>query len=149
MDWLNEWSQESSLLGLFLSAFISSTIAPGGSELVLAYMVRTAAHPLWQLILIASIGNTLGALTTWQLGSWTAGRFPLNSAVMVKHASAFRWVRRFGPLALLFSWLPLIGDGFCGRLAETSLFYKHHSHRCWESRSLLGHCSHNRQPLNV
>lgn len=113
MDWLNHWSQESSLLGLFLSAFISSTIAPGGSELVLAYMVRTATHPLWQLILIASVGNTLGALTTWQLGSWTAGRFPLNSAVEVKHTTAFRWVRRFGPLALLFSWLPLIGDGFC------------------------------------
>ncbi|MFZ4654440.1 MAG: YqaA family protein [Methylococcaceae bacterium] len=113
MEWLNHWTHENSLWGLFLSAFISSTIAPGGSELVLAYLVRTAAHPTWQLIMMASVGNTLGALTTWQLGSWTARRFPLNSAVLDKHPHAARWVRRFGPVALLFSWLPIIGDGLC------------------------------------
>ena len=56
-----------SLWGLFVSAFISSTIAPGGSEAVLAYMVSTGEYQVDHMIVIATIGNTLGALTTWFL----------------------------------------------------------------------------------
>ena len=53
------------VLGLFLSAFISSTVAPGGSEAVLAYLVVDGHHDVWVLVAVASLGNTLGALTTW------------------------------------------------------------------------------------
>ena len=49
--------------GLFLSAFISSTIAPGGSEAVLAYMVSQGHYSVNYLLALAVIGNTLGAMT--------------------------------------------------------------------------------------
>jgi len=49
------------LWGLFVSAFISSTIAPGGSEAVLAYLVTEQLQPVMLLVAVATIGNTLGA----------------------------------------------------------------------------------------
>ena len=54
--------------GLFFSAFISATIAPGGSEAVLAYMVSNESYDVQFLVFVAAIGNTLGAMTTWGLG---------------------------------------------------------------------------------
>ncbi len=45
--------------GLFSSAFISSTIAPGGSEAVLAYLVSTGQFQTELLVIIATLGNTL------------------------------------------------------------------------------------------
>ncbi len=101
-------------LGLFVSAFISSTIAPGGSEAVLAYLVNSQQHSVSQLVTIASIGNTLGALTTWWLGRWTANRYPAAETNLAKqHQKSLNTVRRWGSWALLFSWLPLVGDGLC------------------------------------
>ena len=72
------------LWGLFVSAFISSTIAPGGSEAVLAYMVSTGEYQVEKMIVIATIGNTLGALTTWFLGWLAAKKFPLENTEMVQ-----------------------------------------------------------------
>jgi membrane protein YqaA with SNARE-associated domain len=101
------------LTGLFLSAFISSTIAPGGSEAFLAYMVSQHADALLKLVLIASIGNTLGALTTWGLGLWLSKKHPAESSFSKHQQTSLLWVRRWGSWALLLSWLPLVGDGLC------------------------------------
>lgn len=70
--------------GLFLSSFVSSTIAPGGSEAVLAYMVTAGHYQIEYLIAVASIGNTLGALTTWWLGVLAAKKFPVASLLPEK-----------------------------------------------------------------
>ncbi len=102
-----------SLLGLFGSAFVSSTIAPGGSEGVLAYMATTETHPINLLVAIATIGNTLGALTTWWLGSWTAKKYPLEKVLAANKRQSIDTVRKWGGWALLFSWLPVVGDGLC------------------------------------
>lgn len=102
-----------SLWGLFLSAFISSTLAPGGSEAVLAYMVSNQAFPVEQLISIATIGNTFGALTTWGLGVLAAKKYPPEMVLSASKQRAVETVKKWGYWALLFSWLPLVGDGFC------------------------------------
>ncbi len=101
------------LFGLFTSAFISSTIAPGGSEAFLAYLVNGHQHPVAQLVMIASVGNTLGALTTWWLGIWAAKKYPAETMLATKQQKSLSTVRRWGSWALLFSWLPLVGDGLC------------------------------------
>ncbi|MDT4330404.1 YqaA family protein [Methylomonas sp. MED-D] len=100
------------LIGLFASAFISSTVAPGGSEAVLAYLVSRHGHSVLELVAIASVGNTLGALTTWWLGQWGAQKYPAESLVKDRQRS-LQTIRRWGAWALLLSWLPLIGDGLC------------------------------------
>ncbi len=102
-----------SLWGLFGSAFISSTIAPGGSEAVLAYMVSEDHEQAVTLILIATLGNTLGALTTWWLGAFTAKKYPVETLLSKNKQATVKMVKKWGIAALFFSWLPIIGDGFC------------------------------------
>ena len=99
--------------GLFLSAFISSTIAPGGSEAVLAYMVSQGHYNVSYLLALAVIGNTLGAMTTWWLGSLAAKKYPVANLLPEKKRKALHTVKEKGMWILFFSWLPVIGDAFC------------------------------------
>lgn len=101
------------LTGLFISAFISSTIAPGGSEAVLAYLVNQSPASAQQLVIIATIGNTLGALTTLGLGILASKKYPAESTLIGHHQKSLSTVRNWGAWALFFSWLPVIGDGLC------------------------------------
>ena len=102
---------DASLGGLFLSAFISATVAPGGSEAVLAYLLSRHEIAVPWLLGAATLGNVLGALTTWGLGFLAARR--TDALLAGKYAKALESARRWGAPLLLFSWLPLVGDGFC------------------------------------
>jgi membrane protein YqaA with SNARE-associated domain len=102
-----------SLWGLFASALISSTLFPGGSEVVLGVLAAERHYDPWLLLAIASLGNTLGALTTWLLGYLLARRFPLEDRLAAKQQGAVMWLRRWGSPALLLSWLPVVGDPLC------------------------------------
>lgn len=101
------------MLGLFISAFVSSTIAPGGSEAVLAYLVNGQQYAVTHLVAVATIGNTLGALTTWWLGLWAAKKYPAETLLSDKQRKSLQTVRHWGSWALLLSWLPIVGDGLC------------------------------------
>jgi len=101
------------LWGLFVSAFISSTIAPGGSEAVLAYLVAEKLQSVMILVAIATLGNTLGALTTWWLGVFAAKKFPAEQVLDHKKQKSLQWVRQWGAWSLLLSWMPIVGDGLC------------------------------------
>jgi len=98
---------------LFISAFVSSTIAPGGSEAVLAYMVSAGQYQIAALVIVATIGNTLGAMTTWGLGLFAAKKFPVATLLSEKKQKALSIVRAQGIWTLFFSWLPVIGDALC------------------------------------
>ena len=101
------------LWGLFVSAFISSTIAPGGSEAVLAYMASSGNYHIESLISTATLGNTLGALTTWGLGSLAAKKYPVMSLLSADKQRALGTVKKWGTWILFFSWLPVVGDALC------------------------------------
>jgi membrane protein YqaA with SNARE-associated domain len=101
------------LWSLFGSAFVSATLAPGGSEAVLAYLAHKAGHSPLALLLAATSGNTLGAVTTWLLGFWTGSRYPADRPDEPRRHKAAAAVRRWGIPILLLSWLPVVGDGFC------------------------------------
>jgi membrane protein YqaA with SNARE-associated domain len=103
----------SGVWGLFVSAFISSTIAPGGSEAVLAYLVSEGHYDVQQLVIVAAIGNTLGAMTTWGLGALAAKKYPVASLLPEKKQNALNLVKKRGIWVLFFSWLPVIGDALC------------------------------------
>ncbi len=111
--------------GLFVSSFVSATIAPGGSEAVLAYLVSENNQKMEFLVLVATIGNTLGALTTWGLGAVAATKYPLEKMLSEKKQNSLKFVKKWGSWAMLFSWLPVVGDGLCfaGGWLRFSLFY--------------------------
>lgn len=101
------------LAGLFLSALISSTLLPGGSEALLAWLAARGELPLLWLLVTATAGNVLGSLITWGMGYWVSCRFPLRSLKRLEHERARRWIERRGAWVLLFAWLPVIGDPLC------------------------------------
>jgi len=102
------------LIGLFFTALVSSTILPGGSEAVLIYLGQQEVHSSLALWSIASIGNTIGGLLTWGLGWWLATKKPIQSFnLKVRTQQSLERIRRWGSPALVFSWIPVIGDPLC------------------------------------
>jgi len=92
--------------GLFASALLSATILPGGSEVVLYAVLAHDATVFWPALLVATAGNTLGALTSYLLGRLIPERHAAS-------ARALAWIRRGGAPVLLLSWVPVIGDALC------------------------------------
>lgn len=102
-----------SLWGLFVSAFLSSTLLPGGSEAVLVALAVNDTAPMGQLLAVASLGNTLGGMTSWGVGRLIAWRVPADRLSKPEHRRAIHRVQHFGAPILLLSWLPGIGDPLC------------------------------------
>ena len=53
---------------LFLSAFGAATLLPLQSEAVLVALLLAGQHPLWALLLVATLGNVLWSWVNWLLG---------------------------------------------------------------------------------
>ena len=106
-------SDAGGLFGLFISSFLASTLLPGGSE---AALLLSAYHQIATpglLILIATLGNTLGGMTSWGIGWWLRRRFPDAGLKKPEHAKALDRIGRYGGPVLLLSWLPVVGDPLC------------------------------------
>ena len=101
-----------SLWVLFFSAFISSTLFPGGSEALLVYLFVQQPEKFVSLLVVASLGNTLGAMTSWAIGRFLSWRFPLH-VHNEKRQRAIGRLGRYGSPVLLLSWLPVVGDPLC------------------------------------
>ncbi len=99
-----EFSADTGLWGLTLAAFLSATLLPGNSEIVLVALLAKFPALFWQSIIVATIGNTLGGLTSYAIGRIFSGKV---------ESRAIAWLRRYGEWTLLLSWVPLIGDAMC------------------------------------
>ncbi|MDP2562395.1 YqaA family protein [Psychrobium sp. 1_MG-2023] len=97
------------LLGLFISCFLAATLLPGGSEALLLYLVEQHPTQVTAMLIVASVGNSLGSLTSYGLGY--LGRVKVNPEQL--DSKAARLVERYGVYSLIFSWLPLVGDLLC------------------------------------
>ena len=98
--------------GLFFSALIAATLLPMQSESVLVGLLLTTEHPAAALLLVATVGNVLGAVLNWVLGRYVRRFqhrrwFPASPAQIARAQS---WYRRYGRWSLLGSWLPIVGD---------------------------------------
>jgi len=102
---VNEFLTYGSLFG---SSFLSATLLPGSSEAVLIALLIAQKGSVYGLLLAASVGNTLGGLTNILLGRL----MPLKRQGRW-HDTAMTWLHRLGPAALIFSWLPVVGDLLC------------------------------------
>ncbi|AKU14171.1 putative inner membrane protein [Azoarcus sp. CIB] len=95
---------DAGLVALFVSSFLSATLLPGGSELVLAGVLSLRPEQLVPALTLATLGNTLGGMSTWGL-----------ARLLPRRADTTRldWVRRHGAPVLLLSWAPVVGDALC------------------------------------
>ncbi len=98
-------------LTLFASAFLAATILPFYSEVVLIALIAKGGS-IWPLVIIATAGNTLGAIVNWWLGLYIQKfknkRWFYFKEKQIKKAQA--WFNRYGKWSLLMAWLPVGGD---------------------------------------
>ena len=101
-------TETNSLWALFGSSFLAATLLPVSSEAVLFAVLKTQPGIVWPAIGVATLGNTLGGLSSYVIGrvipqKEEGGRFTQGLAR----------VRHYGAPVLLLSWLPVIGDPLC------------------------------------
>jgi membrane protein YqaA with SNARE-associated domain len=95
-------------LTLFVVSFLAATLIPLPSELQLVVVVRTTGEVAAPLA-VATLGNYLGACTTYVLArGLLASRLRRRAEA---HPRAVAFFERYGAVTLLFSWVPIIGDG--------------------------------------
>ncbi|MCY4051443.1 MAG: DedA family protein [Gammaproteobacteria bacterium] len=107
------------LTGLFFGSVLASTLAPFGVELILYYLYESDKYSVFLLLSVATAGNTAGGCLMFLLGwlfkqglSKTSWHQKLQQRFKLEDRALARIVR-WGPLALFFSWMPVVGDPLC------------------------------------
>jgi membrane protein YqaA with SNARE-associated domain len=115
-----------SLATMAASAFLAATILPFPSEATFAGLLHRGQVNAPALFVVATVFNTLGSMVNWWVGRAVAGggMERLHARLRPEPATLARGERlfaRFGWVALLFSWVPGIGD--LGTVAAGALRY--------------------------
>lgn len=103
---------------MFFSGLLSSTVLPGNSEIVFSglasQLVLTGnSSNLFLLWLVATLGNSLGSLTTYAM-ALLVPKPEIAKNRSKSTAWAIHTAQKYGVYSLLLSWLPVVGDLLCG-----------------------------------
>ena len=109
---MNPLDIDSAPAAVFASAFLSATLLPGASEVTVLAALDAGSDPAL-VLLLATVGNTLGGMTSWLLGFAFSrvGRDAVREDRRRYRALAL--MRRWGWPFLVFAWAPVIGDALC------------------------------------
>lgn len=111
MDAIIQFLINHGLWGMFIAAFFAGSILPLASEVVLSALVAAGVAPI-ELLLVSTLGNTLGSATNYGIGR--LGREDwIERYLRVKPQSlerGKRYVHKFGYWGGLLSWLPILGS---------------------------------------
>ena len=106
-------------LGLFIASFLSATILPFSSEIVLvsllSFSFKDFTYSATLILISATIGNTLGGATNYYLGKYCKIEW-LNKYLGFsekKLNKTTNYIQKYGEYIALFSWVPIIGDPLC------------------------------------
>lgn len=106
MDWLLELGY----VGLFIGSFLASTVVPFSADVLLVGMLVAGGSP-WLVILVATVGNFLGGLTSYgigRVGKWEwIERLGAKPETIAKHKAK---IDKYGAWVALLSWVPFVGD---------------------------------------
>ncbi len=109
----------SGLVWLFVGSLLASTLVPGGVEVLLYSLYQSGQYGVVSLLLVATVGNTLGGIITWWVGTLlyrglahTGWHERIGSVFKLSDTSLDR-VRKWGVPVLFFSWMPVVGDPLC------------------------------------
>lgn len=115
MEWalidVQDWVVEYGYWGLFFGAFLAATIIPFSSDILMMGLLAIGGDPVVAVI-VATIGNWLGGLTSYGLGwlgkwQWIERWLRVSRDKLERQQST---VEKWGSLLALLTWLPFIGD---------------------------------------
>ena len=95
---------------LFLFSFLAATIIPFSSEAHFALIIEE--QNFIAAVIVATLGNTLGGLTSYLLG-WLAKWRWIEKHLKVKEEKVNKFkvkIQKYGAWMGLLCWLPFIGD---------------------------------------
>ncbi len=100
-------------IGVFLAAFLAATVLPFSSEVVLAGVMATGANYV-TLIIAATIGNVLGGMTCYWLGT-LGKRDWITKYLRMPEKQVDKWTNYLqgkGAWMAFFVFIPGVGDFF-------------------------------------
>ena len=98
-------------ISLFFAAFLAATVLPLGSELLFTTMIY-AGYDFHASLITASIGNTLGGMSSFALGYLVRWEW-LEKYMNISRERVKSLQVRIGDsitFAALLCWLPVVGD---------------------------------------
>jgi membrane protein YqaA with SNARE-associated domain len=106
-----EFFIEYGYIGVFIASFLAATILPFSSEVVLAGVLLSGSS-YWPCMIAATIGNFLGGMTCYWLGTagkieWIRKYLKMNIDKLLKMQD---WLKGKGAWVGFFTFLPFIGD---------------------------------------
>ena len=115
------------LWGLFIGTFLAATIVPFSSDALYIAVLAITKNPTGCL-LVGTLGNWLGSLTTYWLGrlgkwEWVEKYLKVKKETLEKQK---RYVDKYGVWLGLLCWVPVVGDMFAIALG----FYRADSFWC-------------------
>lgn len=93
---------------VFFVALVSATLLPMGSEPAVFAYVSLRPDMFWPAVFVATAGNTIGGVINYCMG-----RGAKQVLAPERQTHYLKWFERMGPKALLFSFLPAVGDPLC------------------------------------
>lgn len=99
------------LLGLFIGCFLAATVVPFSSDALYIAILYATAKPV-ECLVIGTLGNWLGGVTTYWLGrlakwEWLEKTFKVKKETLDKQK---RLIDKYGVWLALMSWVPIFGD---------------------------------------
>ena len=76
-----------SYAALFISALIAATLVPMQSEAVLVGLLIAGQKPIMWLVIVATVGNVLGAIINWYFGIFYTSIPRLSSVSCIRRTA--------------------------------------------------------------
>lgn len=99
------------VLGLFIGTFLSATILPFPSDIIVIGIYE-AGYPVLPCLVLATFGNLLGGLTNYYIG-YKGHSEKLIKKFKLDQTKLDKWeirLSKWGIYLGLISWVPLIGE---------------------------------------
>lgn len=108
---LIDFLQDYGYWGMLLLSFLSGSVIPIASEALFVVLLGVGLNAMW-LIVVATVGNTLGGITCFMLGYLTDKQtvqrvFSISDKKMERADSL---IQKYGYWAAVLSFMPIIGE---------------------------------------
>lgn len=110
-DAINQFFIDYGVIGMFFCAYIAGSFIPFSSEAVMIALLLTTGINPWATLISASVGNVLGSMTNYYIGSCgnlekVAKLFRIRP---VRLRNVKEWTAKYGGWMGFLTFLPIIG----------------------------------------